>query len=307
MLDDETVDPSKFHIREGAGGYPSSIVVPRFDPDRHIPPSPNIDLSKGGVKILVIGAPGSGKSHFIRWLVLSKAHRIPAAVAFNGTEAQTGFYSTFIPPAYCYTSCDPEDLQRVMDERRHASRPGGNTDINRWLALVIDDCASQLKGMTAKSPDGRLHAELLKNGRHMNMMLVVGIQDIKDYPKNLRTSFDFAVIFAISSNDRRRDAFNEFGGAFGTYQQFEPVFNAITAKKHRAIVIRANAALEDSVWWAEAAPFTGATKFGSAEYRCMARAIFDPVRAKADHGFLGATVKKTKFIEENRVYLSDDE
>lgn len=285
------------------------IQIGRFDPSACIPPTKDEisgkSPSKGGVKVLVIGAPGSGKTHFIQWLLLSKAHLIPTAVVMSGTEAETGFYGRFIPPSYVYTEYDNDVVENFCAvQKKMSSSLGGR---QKWAALVLDDFAAEIKNMNKTVSD--THTRLLKNGRHHNMLYILGVQDVYDVPADKRTSFDFIVLFNITNKQRLHSAMSLFAGVFPSEDIGIQVFNEITMSKYNAMIMRNNEGdLEKALYWGRAPANLPETTFGSVEYRSYGKYVLDKEKFMDDGGSAYYLNKnKTKTIPNNGFISSEED
>ena len=73
------------------------IRIKEFDLNSMPPYSVNDD--KNGIKIVVIGKPGTGKSTIIQDIVASKSHIAAVAQIFSGTEDSNHYYSENFHPA----------------------------------------------------------------------------------------------------------------------------------------------------------------------------------------------------------------
>lgn len=277
-----TLDIRKAELaRNGPKGSLTRAALPRFYPQDQIPPTPSIPVELGGVKVLVIGPPGSGKSHFIRWLMLSKSDTIAQAVVFSGTESSTGFYRQFVPDTFVYSNLNETDLERVFNERKTSVPYFKNTDVNNWLTLVIDDCATELKGASQKKGIGPVLSNIIKNGRHHRMFFVVGVQDVLDVPSFVRDQFDIFVSFKINSSERRKKFHDSFGlsAIFNGYQEFSALLNAVTNVPYTAMVIKPREG-NGGIYWARAPPAVPNTIVGCAELLVFNKIVFDKASAE---------------------------
>lgn len=252
-----------------------SIALPRFNPRLVIPPTTETlkdsSLCRGGMKILIVGAPGSGKSHFIRWLLLAKAAVIPSVVVMSNTERDTGFYNSFLPPSYIFNEYSNDALKGVIARQKSVCHETGRSP---WLTLVVDDCATNIK--TLKGDSLKIQSELLKNARHWKMNYIVGVQDLFDVRLDMRTLFDIVILFGITNDTRLKQATEQYGGSFRNKAMFNDVFTAVTNQKHRCIVIKNNTQdLSEALSWGMAPKVLPNVKIGCIEYRCFNKVMLD--------------------------------
>jgi Poxvirus A32 protein len=260
----------------------SGMSIPRFDP-AIIPPTGNTEVdNKGGVKMLVIGSGGSGKSHFIKWLVLAKAHMIPTAVVMSGTEANRSFYTDFIPPCFVFDEFSESAIASVIEERAKSAEKDAKVNpahIVPWMIFIIDDCAGETREM--KGTVMKMVTSLMKNGRHMKMLFIVGIQEVNDFPARLRTSFDYVITFSLPSEVAINTFYQKYGAASVLMEKkrYYKVLSAITQNKYHALVLKTNDPWRESLWWARAPRhLPDNVEFGSIEYRLFSHLTTDPAK-----------------------------
>ena len=68
---------------------------------------------KNGSKLVIIGAPGTGKSTIIKSIIYSKKHILAVGQVFSGTEDSNGFFGEFFPDSFIYNGLDASELTHL--------------------------------------------------------------------------------------------------------------------------------------------------------------------------------------------------
>ncbi|AKU37450.1 hypothetical protein [Scale drop disease virus] len=158
----------------------------------------------GGMKLVVLGKPGRGKSVLIKSIIASKRHLIPAAVVISGSEEANHFYSGLVPECYIYSKFDPDIITRVKKRQLELKHLDPK---HSWLLLVIDDCMDNTKLF-----NNEVVADLFKNGRHWNLLVIIASQYIMDLKADLRCSIDGVFLFSESNLTSQEKIYKQFGG-----------------------------------------------------------------------------------------------
>jgi hypothetical protein len=231
--------------------------------------SPNsqnyMDPEQGGVKIFIIGKPGSGKSTLIKSLFYNKSQIVPVAVAMSGTESETGFYREFIPDAYIFDEYDPDAITNCIIRQKGARKHM----INPWLILIVDDCMDD-PSVFNKPPQPGLY----KNGRHWKMLYIVSLQYALDVKPHIRSNTDGVFIFRESNVAIRKRLYENYAGIIPSFPLFEQIMDSITGD-YTALYIQNAANTND---WKECvfyykAPIIENFSFGCQEYKGYAQKI----------------------------------
>ena len=222
-----------------------SIEIREFDLNS-MPPFSQKD-EKNGVKIVVIGKPGTGKSTIIQDIVASKAHIATCAQIFSGTEDSNHYYSEKFAPCCVHNKLDMDAIKNFIVRQKLAKKflP------NAWAVQIIDDCTddpSQLRDPIFQA--------YYKNGRHWNMIHILSLQYSLDILPSIRTNIDYTFILR-ETNQRNRKALHEnYAGCIPSYQMFQDIMDTIT-EDYTALVINNRVQsnkIEDCVFWYKAKP-----------------------------------------------------
>lgn len=223
---------------------------------------------KNGVKYVMIGKPGTGKSTVIKHLIYSKKHIFPVAHVFSGTEDSNGFFGSFIPPLFVTQGLDVKNLNPLENFRKRQKivhqylEPIGQ---NPWAIEVIDDCTSDKSFL--KRP---IVQEIYKNGRHWRMMHILSLQYCMDLPAEIRGSVDGTFIFRETNATNREKLFKNYGGCVGSLSEWNDLMDQLTEDYH-CIYVKNNVQsnnIEDCIFYfkADLNLIPKNWKFGCKEY-----------------------------------------
>lgn len=212
-----------------------------------------------GVKIVVIGKAGSGKSTVIRDIIASKSHLIPVAQIFSGTEDSNHTYSQFIPDVCIHNKLDFKALEQFKVRQKIA----GKYLKYPYAIQVIDDCTDDPKLL--KKP---IIQDIYKNGRHWYMLQILSLQYCLDIPPAIRNNYDYAFIFKENIIATREKLHKYFGACVHKFSDFNTLLDQITGD-YTALVIKNSASAttpEECLFWYKADPNSVPKnwKFGSA-------------------------------------------
>jgi hypothetical protein len=120
-----------------------------------------------GTKIIIIGKAGSGKSSLIKDILAAKAHLIPVAQVFSGTEDSNHAFASIVPDVCLFNKLDTKAMEEFKKRQKIAKQwlkfP--------WALQVIDDCTDDPKIL--KKP---IFQDFYKNGRHWAMLHILTLQ-----------------------------------------------------------------------------------------------------------------------------------
>lgn len=236
----------------------SYVRIKEFVPEIMLRPRSADDAD--GVKILVIGRPGSGKSHVVKAFLRAKRHLLPCAIAFSGTEIATSHWGKVIPPTFVFDGLDTVTLERALE--RQAALINSESHVNPWLAVVLDDVTDDKQVL--RQP---VFKTIFKNGRHYRLFFIMTMQFVKDIPADLRSNADYVVLFKEQSLLSKKKLFEDFGAMCGDFSTFCNVMDSVTGN-HSCLVIdntRHSESYEDNMYWYKA-PENSPFVLGSEDY-----------------------------------------
>ena len=228
----EDPDEVVFHIKE-------------FDINS-IPPHKPSDHS--GVKIVVIGKAGMGKSTIIKSILASKAHMTPVIQVYNGTEDANGAYGNICPPVCIHDRLDLNAMIQFINRQKIAAR---NID-NPWAIQVIDDCTDDPSQL--RSP---VFQEYYKNGRHWHMIHILSLQYALDILPSIRGNIDYVFLTRESGKKTRKKLYDNYcPDCVETEEQFNALMDACTENYGSLVICNRTVSnkIEDCIFWYKADP-----------------------------------------------------
>lgn len=209
----------------------------------------------GGVKYVIIGKPGSGKSFLIRDLLYRKSQFIPVAVVISGSEETNKFYSSMIPEKFIHNEYDESIVEKFMERQKYATQYIKNP----WCAFIMDDC---MEDSTIFKKN--IMKRLFKNGRHLDMMAIFSSHYVFDLPATIRSNVDGVFIFREPNMVNREKLYKNFAGIIPTFQLFQKLMNCIT-QDYTALYINN---ITQSNNWQDCVFFYKAEKHNSFQFGC---------------------------------------
>ena len=223
---------------------------------------------KNGCKLVIIGAPGTGKSTIIKSIIYAKKHILAVGQVFSGTEDSNGFFGEFFPESFIYNGLDASDLtpldnfqKRQKIARQYIEPTGGYP----WALNVIDDCTYDTAFL--KKP---IMKNLMKNGRHWTMLHILSLQYCLDIKPDIRVNINGVFILRESRLDIRKKLYENYGGCIPSFDMFCQIMDALTTD-YTALYINnmsTSNKIEDTVFYYKADPtkIPKDWKFGCKEF-----------------------------------------
>lgn len=221
-----------------------TVYIKEFDLNSIPPQSVN---DKSGVKIVIIGKPGTGKTSCIQDIIASKAHITPVAQIFSGTEDSNHFYSDKFPGVCVFNKLDEKAVESFVTRQKAAMKYLENP----WAIQIIDDCTDDPKVLTKP-----LFQSYYKNGRHWKMIHILSLQYCLDIRPNIRTNIDYTFILRETNLKNRKSLHENYAGCIDNFQDFCDIMDQIT-EDYTALVINNRVQsnkIEDCVFWYKAKP-----------------------------------------------------
>jgi GTPase SAR1 family protein len=258
--DDNDEDDSKSNVDE------NTLYINELDINT-LKPEHSKDF-KNGCKLVIIGAPGTGKSTIIKSIIYAKKHILAVGQVFSGTEDSNGFFGEFFPDSFIYNGLDASDLtpldnfqKRQKIARQYIEPTGGYP----WALNVIDDCTYDTAFL--KKP---IMKNLMKNGRHWAMLHILSLQYCLDIKPDIRVNINGVFILRESRLDIRKKLYENYGGCIPTFDMFCQIMDALTTD-YTALYINnmsTSNKIEDTVFYYKADPtkIPKDWKFGCKEF-----------------------------------------
>jgi hypothetical protein len=224
-------------------GEPSrTVYIKEFDM-QSMPPFDVPD--KDGIKIVVIGKPGTGKSTIIADILASKSHIVPVAQIFSGTEDSNHFFSEKFPGVCVFNKLDLEAIESFITRQKIAKQYLPNP----WAFQIIDDCTDDPKIL--KRP---IFQSYYKLGRHWKMIHILSLQYCLDIQPNIRTNIDYTFILCEKSKRFRKSLWENYASCIDSFDDFCDIMDAVTGDYTALVInnkIQSNK-FEDCVFWYKA-------------------------------------------------------
>lgn len=218
--------------------------------------------------IVIIGKRNSGKSQMTAdWLFHKR--KMSAGVLMSSTEEATGFFKSVIgiPDTYVYGEWDGAVIDTIIAKQRKHAKAG----TLRNCFIVLDDLAFDKKIFSSKQM-----RELLFNGRHYGIMLIITAQFLGDLPTFFRSNVDYVVTYRTPGIQDRERLYRNFFGVIPSFHMFQSIMDATTENYSALILdntVQSNA-LGDCIFWYKAplrTPTSGNFKIGCHAYHAFAR------------------------------------
>ena len=201
--------------------------------------------------------------------------RIPVGILMSSTEEATGFFKSVcgIPDTYIYPEWNPEVIDTIIAKQRKLAKAGKL----RNCFIVLDDLAFDKAIFNSKQM-----RELMFNGRHYGIMLIITAQFLGDLPTYFRSNVDYVITYRTPSIQDRDRLYKNFFGVVPTFGMFQAIMDS-TTENYSALVldntVQSNA-LADCIQWYKA-PLRGPA-MGNFQIGCKAFHTFAKRRGKKD-------------------------
>ncbi len=217
---------------------------------------------------LVLGKRNTGKSQFTADLLSHKRH-IPVGILMSSTEEATGFFKNVagIPDAYIYGEWNPGVIDTIIAKQRALAKAGNL----RNCFIVLDDLAFDKSLFNSKQM-----RELMFNGRHYGICLIITAQFLGDLPTYFRANVDYVVTYRTPGIQDRERLWKNFFGAIPTFHMFQSIMDNTTEDYHALVLdntVQSNA-LSDCIFWYKAplrSSTSGAFRIGCKPYHQFAK------------------------------------
>lgn len=250
----------------------NTLHIKELDLDT-ILPSLNGFMNKDhyGSKIVVIGAPGTGKSNIIASIIHAKRHIFPAGIFISGTEEEKPFYSKFVPNVFIHHAYDEELIERFIQRQKYAIKYLKNP----WCVCLLDDVTEDSTIFNSKTQQA-----MYKNGRHWKMLYILALQYALDMNHKIRPLIDGVFILRDPNIKTRRKIWENYAGIIPDFKVFCELMDGLT-EDHTSLFIRNRSdsnKIEDCVFYYKAPhpPVPQNFRFGSSDYIQFHNDRYDP-------------------------------
>jgi hypothetical protein len=218
--------------------------------------------------VIFIGRRRTGKSTLVKDLLFQ--HRdMPIGTVISGTEESNDFYKKMIPPIFIHGEYSPIIIANFCKRQKMVSLRVkeemdrfGQSRTDPKSFLIMDDCLYDNSWL-----NDRNIRYLFLNGRHLKVFFLITMQYPLGIPPMLRTNVDFVFILREPYLSNRQRIFENFGGAFPSFEFFCQVMDQCT-QNYECLVMNNNSQsnkLEDLVFWYKA-EMHGDFRIGAPEF-----------------------------------------
>jgi hypothetical protein len=223
---------------------------------------------------LLVGKRNTGKSVMLADIMYHKRH-IPVGILMSATEEATGYFQLVasIPNTYIYNEWNPQVIDTIIEKQKKLTKSGKM----RNCFIVLDDLAFDKQLFNSKQM-----RELMMNGRHYGICLIITAQFLGDLPTYFRSNVDYVITCRTPGIQDRERLWKNFFGAIPTYHMFGAIMDSTTEDYHVLVLdntVQSNK-LEDQIFWYKA-PLRGA-KMGVFKIGCKAYHEFAKKKGKKD-------------------------
>ena len=244
---------------------------------------------KDGSVVGVIGKRGTGKSVLVKDVMYYK-RKIPMGLIMSGTEDGNSYYGKFVPDSFVFSEFDKAALERLMERQKKLSKAGRAGRV----FVVLDDLMYDKKIMKEK-----VMRQLLMNGRHWNIFLIVTAQYVADLgPPEIRSNCDYVIACRETIHQNKERLYRMFFGIFPSFDDFCRVFAACT--ENYGVLVLDNTKqtnnIEDVVFWYKATIRDGPRNFrmGHPEFWKFHKKHYKPEEDDPNAGEYGLGVRRIK-------------
>lgn len=209
--------------------------------------------------IFLIGRRGTGKSTLLRDIAyhLHSTNKIDVGIGMSPTEAASESLGKFLPNSLIYSGYSEKKLQQIMEIQRVTWEKGTGYNV----LLCLDDCCYDKAILKTKT-----FRELMMNGRHRKITLILTTQYCLDLPPPVRSNID--VVFMARDNliSNKKRLYEQFAGFFACQADFNKTFAALTTNYELMVIDNKTTQsndLSDCVKWYKANPDIPAFRLGS--------------------------------------------
>jgi hypothetical protein len=256
--------------------------------------------------LFFIGKRASGKTTLMREVCYNmhvhtcKGRPVGMVLAFCGTEGSVCDVKTFVPETLIYKGFNEAVVAELLEKQAKLIEQKGKENV-RTVVLVIDDCAFD-KTMW-KSEAMR---ELVFNGRHNNITLIVTVQYLMDVPTWLRTNIDMTFVMLDNNKSNRKKYHDFYFGQFNGLAAFNKAYEILT-DDYGAMISKNNSNstnLQETVFWFKSQPDKlpptfqmGHQMFWSMDKHCAINTANNPTHPNNSHSSHSSLNSVTSFTD----------
>lgn len=183
------------------------------------------------VVVMIIGKRNTGKSILARDILSYKQH-IPHGIVISPTEHAQGFFKSFVPDLYIYHEFDSRIIDNLFKvQERQIELNGGKNDNIKPAFLVLDDCMFDKSFLKTK-----VMRELLMNGRHYKVFILITAQYCGDIDTATRGNIDYCFVMREPIIANRKRLYENFFGMLPRLKDFGHLMDC-TTENYECLVV----------------------------------------------------------------------
>lgn len=159
--------------------------------------------------IIITASIGSGKSHFIKYIMYSNQKKFSYGIVFSHTAFNEKNF-TYIPKQFIHSTYNPDillNLMKIQESFPQESRP---------LAFVIlDDC------LFDSWVNCKYFNRLITQVRHYNIFVIISTQYVNKVSPMIRENAMQVAIFQTDVERSLKSLYESYGQYFKTLQDFK--------------------------------------------------------------------------------------
>lgn len=218
------------------------------------------------------------------------------AIAMSPTEDSLAMFRRHLPECALYPGYSASRIESLVETQATMARKGKA----RNVLLVLDDCAYD-KGIFRTT----CMRNIMMNGRHLKITLILSLQYLVDLEPSLRTQIDIVVTLREAIHTNRQKLHRFFFGIVPHFNDFVKILDK-TTENYGTLVLEAYSTtndLSDCLHWWKASLSVPPFKIGNALFWKLARKYErserDMERVRVEKAEMLATDKKK--VDDKRV------
>jgi hypothetical protein len=211
---------------------PRKVYIHELDPTKLGPQ--NIADVSNGYRVLVVGAPGSGKMRLTLDLMYTWQSIIASCRAFCGSDQSVTDHEKIIHPLFVHDTIDVknmeplENLERRQNLAKRLLEPRG---LSPWHMEITDDFAYKKDYYKTE-----YFQKKVRNSRHWRIVDIASYQTAKDMPDDAKQCSDGVFLFPCGNLKYRRILHENFGIGLD-FREFCDLMDQVHAEKYTSLFI----------------------------------------------------------------------
>jgi len=187
--------------------------------------------------VFILGRRGSGKSTLAANLLATKRKTFNnGGICVSPTESVNPFWSKHIPKKYVFDKWNPRMVTKLLEGQKQIRLAGEEP---KPVFAIFDDLmfSSNFSHSTELK-------QLVLNGRHSNVFVVVLAQYIFDIPPAIRSNVDFVFVLQDNVIVNRKNIYEHFGGIFASFDDFDKIMKKSTSDSDAMVLDQTKSSYE---------------------------------------------------------------